>query len=116
MEEASLLGAVDGVVGGVQVQHHLAQGPRVGVQEGVDEEALDGLRVVDDLAVARLGRRIRRRQLQPVERTGAGKPLRRLRLAHHRREQRVIAQRGVVRQVLVTAGDAEDALAHQLLH
>jgi hypothetical protein len=85
----------------------------VGVEEEVDEQALDRLGIVADLVVARgLGRRV----LEPVQGALAGQRRAVLapggELASKRREHRVVAQLIVVDQVLVAERDAEHALGH----
>ena len=64
MEEAALLAPVQGVVGGVEVQHQPLRRLRVGLQEKIDQQRLDRLGVVADAAIAM---RPRRRVLQPVQ-------------------------------------------------
>lgn len=65
VEEASFLAAVDEIVGGVQVEHDAPWRPLVGLQKEIDEEVIDGCRVILDAMVAVRGRR---RMLQSVER------------------------------------------------
>jgi hypothetical protein len=96
------VGAVDGVVRRVQVHHHLALRPGVLLEEGVDKEVSYRAAVVDDFPVPRVPRRVRQRQLAPVEGAGAGR--------------RVLSQRLVVDQVPIAARGAVYAPAHELLH
>ena len=117
---------MQGVVGGVQVEHDSLGRPRVSLQEEGDEQALDRPRVVADpvVAVERRGRRM----LQPVqgalasERGTVGAP--RLQLAGQGRQHRIVTQLVVVDQVLVAQRDADnplhehglDAVLDQLRH
>ena len=70
VEEPALLGAVQRIVGGVEVEHDLLGWRRVRVEEQLDEQPLDRGPVMADLVVAR--RLARRRVLEPVERRLAG--------------------------------------------
>jgi hypothetical protein len=70
VEKPAFLAAVDGIVGGVQVEGDARRCLGVGVQEQIDEQVLDRLRIVGDLAVAMI---IDRRVLQPVQGALAGK-------------------------------------------
>ena len=49
VEEAAFLVAVQGVVGGVEIEDDLARRRLVRVEEEVDEQALDGRTVMADL-------------------------------------------------------------------
>ena len=115
VEEATFLGAVQRIVGGIQVEHDLLGRRRVRVEEQLDEQPLDRGRVVADLVVAR--RLPGRRVLEPVEGRLAGQ--RRAagatggELAHGRGQHRVVAQLIVVDQILVAQRQAEHALADQ---
>ena len=114
VEEAAFLTAVQRVVGGVQVEDQPLRRLPVGVEEEIDEEPLDRLRLMTDAAVA-MG--ACGRVLQPVQRRLAGK--RRtarapgLQTPQHHTQNRIVAQRVVVDQVLVAQRDPEHPLAHQ---
>ena len=114
MEEAPLLTAVQRVVGGVEIEDQPLRSLPVGVEEKIDEERLDGVRLMTDPAIA-MG--ARGRVLQTVQRRLAGK--RRtartpgLQTPQHHPQNRVVAQRVVVDQVLVAQRDPEHPLAHQ---
>ena len=70
MEEATLLMAVQGIVGGVEIENDPLGRLGVGLQKQVDEQPLDRPRVVADpvVAIERRGRRV----FQPVQRALAG--------------------------------------------
>ena len=115
MEEPAFLRAVQGIVGGVQVEHDPLGRPPVGLQEQIDQQVGERLRVVGDLVVA-LGRS-HRRVLQALERALAGErravhPLGREPLGEQR-QQRIVAQLVVVAHVLVAQSDTADPLPHQ---
>ena len=125
VEEAALLVAVQGVVGGIQVgdEHRRRRG--VGTEEEVHEPALDGLGPGDDLLVAAGGAGVGGRQFQAVEGTLAGQGLALVPgaqpvlaggvgLADEGREQGVAAQGVLVVEVFVAQGQAVDALADEL--
>ena len=65
VKEAAFLIAVKRVVGGVQVEDQLVGRLRMGVEEEIDEERLDRLRLMINAAIAM---RARGRVLRPVER------------------------------------------------
>ena len=83
------------------------------LEEEIDEQALDGRRIVTDLVIAA---RSRRRVLEPVQGALAGERCAALapgrELAGERRQHRIVAQLVVVDQVFVAERDAEDALCH----
>ena len=89
----------------------------VRLQEQVDQQPLDGRRIVADLVVAR---RLQSAQLQPVQRRLAGHRRTilapRLKLAGQHRHQRIVAQLVVVVQILVAERDPEHPLADQRRH
>ena len=72
------------------------------VQEQVDEQPLDGHRIVADLVIAR---RLQAAQLQPVERRLAGHRrailAARSELAREHRQHRIVAQLVVVIEILI---------------
>ena len=70
VKEATLLGAVDRIVGRVQIEHDLAWRRAMPVEEQVDEQPLDRRPIVADLVVAR--GRTRRRVLETIEGRLAG--------------------------------------------
>jgi hypothetical protein len=96
VEEAPFLIAVNGIVGGVQVEHDALGRPPLGLQEQVHEEVLDRRRIVADLVVA-ARRAPRMARLEP-----AGK----------QRHHRIVAQLVVVVHVLVAQRDPDHPLAH----
>jgi len=106
---------VQGIVGGVQVEDDPLRRPPVGVQEQIDEQVGERLRVVDDLAVAVVGPE--RRVFEPVQRALAGE--RRavrppwLEPLGEQREHRIVTQVVVVAHVLIPKGNADDPLPHQ---
>ena len=62
--------ALSGQFRGIEVEDDLFGRPRVGLEEELDQQALDRRAVVADLVVAR---RLGRRVLEPVQRALAGK-------------------------------------------
>jgi len=79
VEEASLLLAMGGIVGGVQIDPDLLPGSLMGLKEALDEQTIHPLGIGDDLLVARRGvvtlrskwRRFRRSVACSVTRTSA---------------------------------------------
>ena len=65
VEEPPLLLAVHRIVGRIEIKDDLVRCSLLGLQEQVDEQPLDGHRIVTDLVIAR---RLQAAQLQPVER------------------------------------------------
>lgn len=116
VEEAALLAAVHGIVGGVEIEDDLLRRPAMRLEEEVDEERLDRRRIVGDLVVAR---RRGARALEPVQGRLAG--YRRAaettarELAGEHRHDRIVAQRIVIVQVLVAERQPEDPLHDQRL-
>ena len=118
--EPALLAAVHGVVGRVAVQHQPRRGQAPpGVDERVDQHVLKLLGVVVDPGVAArpaAGGRV----LEPAQRALARQWRAALpacfELARQQRQQRVAAQVVVVVEVLVSQGDAGDALRHHRAH
>ena len=72
MEEAALLVAVQGVIGGVQVEDDLRRRRGVRSQEQIHEQALEGFGAGDTLLVAAGGSRLGWGQLQAVPGARAG--------------------------------------------
>jgi len=109
--------AVQGVVGGVEVERDLLGRFGMRLQKQVDEQTLDLGRLVRDLTIFR--RRVAR-QFEPVQRGFAshwravGTP--RFELAGQNRHHRIMAQVVVVVEVLIAQRDAEHALADQRGH
>lgn len=115
VEEPSFLVAMQRIIGGVEIEHDLARRLVVGFHEQLDEQGFNRILVVADLMIAR--RLPDTAMLQPVQRRFAGKhctvfPLRRQAL-RQKCEHRVVAQRVVVIDVLVTECDRYDALPDQ---
>ena len=126
VEEAPLLLPVQGIVGGIEIQHDPRRRSLGGVQEVLHEQILDGLPVVDDLLVPRGRRGPLRRQLQPVERAAprqrvapilraAAMRARQIPLARGQRQQGVVAQRVVIVEILVALRLGQHPLPQQLL-
>ena len=122
VEKAPFLLAVQRVVGGIDIEHDAHGRPRVGLDEQVDQQRIERRRVIAHLLVA-VRLRARPRQLQPVQRALArqrraavrrphpGCPGR-VRLAHHRRQQRVTPQRVVVVEVFVAQRQSQHPLRY----
>ena len=119
VKEAAFLVAVQGHVGGVEIERDHGGRHRMRLQEDIDEQPLDGPGVVADLVVT--GRRfvlaLLRRVLQPVERALASQRrtalVARCQLAHHGREHRIMTQLVVVVDVLIAECQTDHALADQ---
>ena len=110
VEVAALLLAVQRIVGRIEVDHDPDRRLAMSLHEDVDEQTLDGARVVVELVVpvkADLAC-----MLQPVQRRLAGEHA--ARLVEHGGERGIKAQRVVVDQVLIAEPEAEDALAQQI--
>ena len=128
VEEPPLLGTVQRIVRGVQVQPHRLRRPPVRLQEQLHQQPVQRLPVGHDLAVTpALLVRLRLPQLQPVQRARPGQgmppiprpsPLQtgRVRLARRQRQQRIRPQPVVVVQILVPQRQPVHPLRHQLLH
>jgi hypothetical protein len=114
VEKPALLIAVQGVVGGVEVEGYLLGRFFVRLEKEVDEQALDRGRLVRDLTILR--RRVAR-QFEPVQRGFAGhrRAVRtpRCELAGQNRHQRIMAQVVVVVEILISQRKAEYALPDQ---
>ena len=115
VEEPALLVAVQRIVGGVEVENDLLGRRAVRLQEDIDEDALQRLRVVADLVVAVAA--APRRVLQPVDRA-LPRQCRailalRLQLVGEQRQHRITAKGVVVVDVLVPQRDRDDPLADQ---
>ncbi len=117
MKEASLLIAVQGVVGGIEIEDDLLRRFVVGLQEQRDKQALQGLRVVADPVVA--PRCSLRRVLKAIERRLAGKSCAVLSLGlkpvRQQAQHRVVAQLVMVFDILITKRDPGNALADHRL-
>ena len=114
VEEASLLLPVHRIVGRIQIEDDLARRTLVRVQEQIDQQPLDGDRIVTDLVIAR---RLQPAQFQPVQRRLAGNRRAVLaagcQLARQHRHHRVVAQLVVVIEVLIAKRDPEHPLRQQ---
>jgi hypothetical protein len=75
MEEAAFLMTMQWIIGCIQVENEVSRWCGVGLQEDLDEQTVDGLRVSDDFLVACRRRGIGWCQLQTVEGTLAGQRL-----------------------------------------
>jgi hypothetical protein len=113
VKEAAFLMAMQRIVGGIEVEDDPLGRGLVGLEEQLDEQALNRFGIVVDLMVARDAEG---RVLEPVERAFAGQRSAVLapggELASERRQHRVMAQLIVVDEVLIAERDAEDALRH----
>ena len=114
MEEATLLMAVQWVVGGVEIENDLLWRVAMRLQEQVDQQRLDHRPVVADLVIA--GRK-RPAELEPVQRRLARhrrailSP--RFQLAGEDRHPRVMAELIVIVEVLIAERQSEHPLADQ---
>ena len=114
VEEPAFLTPVQRIVGGVEIEHDLGWRLLAGVEEQIDEQRLDGVRIGGDAGITR---RFRAAEFQPVQRALAGQ--RRAvaamggQFAGQDRHDRIVAELVVVVQVLVTQRDAGDTLHHQ---
>ena len=124
MEETPELMAVQRIVGGIDIQHDLFGRHEVLLQEGVYQEAVDGIQASDDLFVAAVGVGPYRREFQTVERALAGEcfaaiagahTLGALRIffAHQDRQERVVPQPLVVVEIFIAEAQTENALLEQ---
>jgi hypothetical protein len=125
VEEASELVAMQGIVGGIEVQDEACGRRRVLLQEGIHEELLQAVHVADNLLVAAVGVGADGRQFEAVESTLAGQRLATIAgskavvaggigLADQDGEQRIEAESVVVVEVFVAQAQAEDTLAEEL--
>ena len=116
VEEPALLVSVQRVVGGVQVERDLSWRPVMGIEEQINEQRRDGIRIVADPVIAR---RLGTAQFQSVERALARQ--RRAisaacrELASQHRHHRVVAQMIVVDQTLIAERDADPRPANRLV-
>jgi hypothetical protein len=105
--------AMDRIVGRVQIENDLLGRLWVGVEEEVDEQALDRRPIMADAVIAR--GRARGGVLQPVQGRLAGQrraiAAPRGELAGEHRQDRIVPDLVMVDQVLVSERDPEDALA-----
>ena len=105
---------MQGIVGGVEIKRDLRGRLAMGVEEQIDEQRLDGLRIVADPVIPR---GIRTAELQPVQRRlapqwrAARTPCREL--AGEDGEHRVMAQLVMIDQVLVAERDADHPLQQE---
>src|SRR4051794_2751497 len=124
MKEATLLLAMQRIVGRIQIQNDLGGYRLMSRQERLDQEAVHGLGIHRDLPIPIL---LDSTPLQAVQSTLAGQRLAPVLLltavvaggiclAHHGRQQRIRSQLLVVVQVLVGQSQAEDTLTDQLLN
>ena len=115
VEEAALLVAMQGIVGGIQVEHDRLRRALMRLQEQRHEQRLDRLGVVPDLVIA--ADAAAQGLLEPVQRRLAGERravlAARLELADQRRHHRIMAQKIMIVEVLVAERQAEHALADQ---
>ena len=110
VEVPTFLLAVNGIIGGIEVEHDAGRRLGVGIEKEIDEQPLDRTAIVVELVVTILADLAS--VLHPIERRLASE--RAARLVEHGGECRIVPQRVVVDQVLMAERDAEDALAQQV--
>jgi hypothetical protein len=102
------------IVGRIEIEDDLLRRALMRVQEQLDQQPLDGNRIVTDLVVAR---RLQPAQFQPVQRRLAGNRRTvlapRCQLARQHRHHRVMAQLVVVIEVLIAKRDPKYPLRQQ---
>ena len=117
VEEAPFLRAVQGIVGGVEIEDDFLRRALVRLEEEIDEQRFDGGGIVADLVIAR---RLRLGALQPVQRRFARHRRAvlapRRKLAGEHAEHRIVAQMVVVVQILVAQREGVHALPDQSRH
>jgi hypothetical protein len=124
-QRVRILVAVQGVVGGVEIEPDLRGWGAIGVEEAVDQQAVHARGVGDDLFVTRAGVGLGRGELQAVEGAGARQRLApvagqqaigaaRVGLAHQHRQQRVEAQAVVVVEILIAQRQSNHPLRDEL--
>ena len=82
MEEPAFLIAVQGVVGRIQIQHHLRRRRLLALQKQIDQKNVDQLAIGDNLLVTNTLRRRWRAELQAVQRAGTGQSVTAVTFAH----------------------------------
>lgn len=112
VEEAALLFAVQRIVGGVEVEHHLASVAPQALHAEAQQERPGPGGVEVHLVVAALAVT---GQLQPVER-GSGGERRAVELVGRGRQERIVTQGRVVVEVLVAERQAQHPLGEQRAH
>jgi hypothetical protein len=116
---AAFLVAMQGHVGRIRIEHDDLRRRRVRLPEDVEEQPVDRGAVVADLviAVGRAPLAFLRGMLEPIERALAGERgvpfIARGELAHHRCQQRIMAQQIMVVDIRISERLAHDPLANQ---
>ena len=117
VEEAALLIAVQGIVGGIEIKDDLLGRAPMRLQEQIDQKLLDRCSLIGDLVIAR---RLLSAQLEPVQRRLAGNRRTVLALRHklagQNRHHRIMAQFVMINQVFVAEREPVDALADERRH
>jgi hypothetical protein len=124
LEKAAELIAVDGVVGGVEVENDLLRRRRMGFDKEVGQNLFHVGEVGRDLFVAAVFIGPWRREFQPVERTLAGQRLAAITFSHailtagiefsgQHGHQRIVSQLVVIGEVFVSQSDAVHPLGDQ---
>lgn len=125
MKKSALLPAVNGIVRGVEVEDDLVRRPVMGIEEELNEEPLQRAGIVQDLEVSPIRMERRRRRLEAIERCVPGESspriprhapalAERVRFAHRQGKHRVAAERVVIVEILVAAGERKHALGEEL--
>ncbi len=114
VEEAPLLRPVHRIIGGIEIEDDLLRRSLVRLQEQVDQQALDGHRIMADLVIAA---RFQLAQLQSIERRFAGQRCTvltpRRKLARQHRHHWIVAKLIVVVEILIAERNPKHPLAHQ---
>ena len=121
VEVAPFLGAVQRVVGRVEIEDDLLGRRAVRLQEQRDQQTVDRRRVGGDPLVAVARRPVRDAELEPVERARTGQRMAAVALAHPvgagdvaaadgQRQHAVVAQLVVIVEILVPQSDRHDPL------
>lgn len=113
MQETPLLMTMQRNVGRVQIEHDPRRCLGIGFQQQIHQQTIDRFLRVADLVSARASR-IRARQLHPVQRALAGQRRVQIALARQHAQQRIVTQRLVVVQILVSQRQTVDALGYHL--
>ncbi len=117
VEEPPFLLTVDWIVGGIEIEHDLFGRLSVRLQEDIDQQRLDRLGHMADLAIPIPA--AHRSMLQPVQRRLPGQrrtaPLTPFQSTQRRRQRRIVPKIVVVVDVLVAQRNPHNPLAHQPL-
>jgi hypothetical protein len=128
VKKAPLLMAMHGIIRGIQITHHLLRWRGMCLQQELDEPLLHRLRVDKNLFVPGFfGGSLGSAQLQPVARAVARQGLAAVarprpplpggvRLVDEHRQQRIMAEAGVIVEVFVAQGQGVDPLFDEVLY